>query len=100
MFVVQYEMIVKEGCDQKFKEVWAELTEEIYSAQGSLGSRLHTTEVNGVYIAYAQWPSRNHYESQSQKDSQLVHDLKTNMRSSLDFIRVLHKLNVVDDRLR
>lgn len=47
--------------DVDFRAAWSQLTREIYTTQGSLGSRLHRTE-GGIFVAYAQWPCRDDWE--------------------------------------
>ena len=62
MFVALYRWGVKGGQEDRFREGWRRLTEEIYSRRGSYGSRLHRAE-DGTWVAYAQWPNRRSWEA-------------------------------------
>jgi len=62
MLAVVLEFDVSEGMENQFRQAWIETTEIIYQNFGSLGSRLHQAD-NGKFIAYAQWPSLDVYES-------------------------------------
>ncbi len=62
---------------------------------------LHKTENPLVYIAYAQWPSKeimdkDFDESIFTEDEQIA---RTTMRATTDKIETLHRLDVVDDKL-
>jgi heme-degrading monooxygenase HmoA len=102
MFVALYEMTAKPGCEDGFERAWALVTDAIYRVRGSLGSRLHKTEKPGVYIAYAQWPSREVYEDESGKDNLtgIEKDAFDQMKRSASQIRTLHLMEVSDDRLK
>ena len=50
MFCVIYEFSVKKEKEEQFLKSWSEFTEAIYRVNGSLGSRLHTTESAGELI--------------------------------------------------
>lgn len=63
MIGILLEFEVKKGFEDKFLKAWDETTEIIYRNFGSLGSRLHCEE-EGLYVAYAQWPSIEVYESE------------------------------------
>jgi hypothetical protein len=67
MYIVLYQWRVKTGKEEQFREGWRRVTEAIYQAFGSLGSRLHKIE-GGPWVAYAQWPSKEHFEQAQQKD--------------------------------
>lgn len=102
MFCVLYEFTVKESQNQVFEAAWAEFTDAIFRARGSLGSRLHTTTSSQVYIAYAQWPSEEIFDD-SPGDSVFTPDeiaARQRMRGSLIEVKVLQRLHVLDDRLR
>jgi len=64
MFIALYRWKLKDGLEEKFREGWRRRTQEIYSACGSLGSRLHRAE-DGTWVAYAQWPDRRTWEAAS-----------------------------------
>ncbi|HLL75244.1 MAG TPA: antibiotic biosynthesis monooxygenase [Pyrinomonadaceae bacterium] len=61
MFIALYRWRLKEGQEEKFREGWRRLTEEIRGRRGSHGSRLHRA-ADGTWIAYAQWPDRRTWE--------------------------------------
>jgi len=48
--------------EKTFTEGWSRLTEAIRETRGGMGSRLHKSD-NGWWIAYAQWPDRQTWES-------------------------------------
>ena len=101
MLIALYEMRAKTGREKDFEKAWAEVTDAIYEVRGSLGSRLHKLETPGLYIAYAQWPSRTVYDaadgvvySGAQEES------RSRLRDTMDSARTLHLMEVCDDRLR
>ena len=61
MFVVVYRWRVAAGAEQQFQQAWELLTRELLVSAGSLGSRLHRSS-DRVWVAYAQWPSRDAWE--------------------------------------
>lgn len=63
MISVLIEFEVIKGRDSKFIKAWEETTKYIYANFNSLGSRLHRSST-GKFIAYAQWPSIEEYESE------------------------------------
>lgn len=97
MLAVLLEFNVKPGLEDQFVECWSETTDIIYKKFGSLGSKLHKSN-NGVYVAYAQWPSREIYESE-QSWSQSDSAVREKMRSTLVGGKptVLHQLSLVSD---
>ncbi len=62
MFVAMYRWRLKPGTEAQFAEAWAERTRAVVSQEGGLGSRLHRA-ADGMYVAYAQWPSRAAWEA-------------------------------------
>jgi hypothetical protein len=62
MFAVIYRWRVAPGKELEFQEAWERLTREFVSHSSSWGSRLHRSS-DGVWVAYAQWPSRVGWES-------------------------------------
>ena len=62
MLSVLIEFEVIDGRENEFKTTWVETTKYIYENFNSLGSRLHKS-TSGKFIAYAQWPSIEEYES-------------------------------------
>jgi heme-degrading monooxygenase HmoA len=102
MFIALYEMIAKKGFEQEFEKSWGEVTEAIHRVRGSLGSRLHTTEINGTYIAYAQWPSKELFDSGIGVELFTIEESNSlNMMNENSLqIKLLHSMNVCDDRLK
>lgn len=100
MIGIILEFEVKEGYEDQFLDAWNKTTEIIYQKFGSLGSRLHLEEPN-LYVAYAQWPSIEAYESEqhwSEKDL----GVRDAMRATLigGKPKSVRKLRVVSDRLK
>ena len=58
MFAVIYRWQVVPGLEAQFEAGWRRGTERIAAEFGGWGSRLHKMS-EGVYIAYAQWPSED-----------------------------------------
>ena len=56
-FCVIYRWRLVPGTEKQFQQAWEQLTHEIRTHAGGLGSRLHQAD-DGTWIAYAQWPSR------------------------------------------
>lgn len=67
-FAVIYRWRIPAGKEQAFKTEWHNGTKAILEKYGSLGSRLHKTDEENVYIAYAVWPNRAMWE-QMMRDS-------------------------------
>jgi len=61
-FCVIYTFKVRPGKEESFIEGWSSLTEAIRETRGGMGSRLHKSD-NGWWVAYAQWPDRQTWES-------------------------------------
>jgi heme-degrading monooxygenase HmoA len=99
MFAVIYEFKVKDGQEERFEESWAMLTDFIFEYEGSLGSRLHK-QSDGLYIAYAQWPSAETWQNSGKKLPNEAKEVSTRMRESLISIETKYTLDMVDDRLR
>jgi beta-lactamase class D len=53
--------------EKSFMEGWSRLTEAIRKTRGGLGSRLHKSD-SGWWVAYAQWPDRQTWESSQTVD--------------------------------
>jgi len=104
MFVAVYEFEIKDGKDNEFRASWFKLTQGIYRECGSLGSRLHTTEKQNVFIAYAQWPDKETW----QKNIGVhlgIHSTeyikaRTDMQACLVSCKTLYKLEVLVDYLQ
>ena len=101
MLIALYEFTSKPGREADFENAWADVTEAIYSTQGSLGSRLHKTETLGHYIAYAQWPSRETYEAaDASRYSEAQRDALNRMKDVIESAMTLYLMEVCDDRIR
>ena len=50
------------GREEEFQKAWETVTRQIRDYEGGLGSRLHTAS-DGTWVAYAQWPSREMWET-------------------------------------
>ncbi|KAA3650979.1 MAG: antibiotic biosynthesis monooxygenase [Bacteroidetes bacterium] len=98
MFAVIYRFEVKENCDQKFIHAWSEMTKLIYKYEGSLGSRLHHQEKN-IYIAYAQWPNREKWETFGNKLPLVAKTHSLNMRDACIQSETIYKLEMLEDYL-
>lgn len=97
MFVALYRWDLKEGQEERFREGWRRLTAEIQERRGSRGSRLHRAE-DGSWVAYAQWPDRQAWESAARVETVDVEALKM-MRESVEVSHPPVLMEVVDDLL-
>jgi heme-degrading monooxygenase HmoA len=102
MFIAVYEFKVKEGKENEFTKAWSKVTDAIAKHRGALGSRLHKTEVEHVYVAYAQWPSREMYfdESGSKNFSARENLEKDKMKAATESIKTVYLMEVVEDKLK
>jgi heme-degrading monooxygenase HmoA len=100
MFVALYEMKTKPGRESDFEKAWAEWTDAIHRVRGSYGSRLHKTETSGIFVAYAQWPSREAYEKSTNGFTDAEKESSRRMRDAVEDIKTLHLMEVTDDRLK
>lgn len=102
MFCVIYEFKIKKDFKDQFLKSWSEFTKAIYRVNGSLGSRIHSTEDPEKYIAYAQWHSEEAFnnaapiEDYSEREQQARQDMSD---STLE-INILSKLNLIEDQLK
>jgi hypothetical protein len=99
MFCVLYKFIVKSDCDDHFRHHWSAVTQWYYHHACSLGSRLHRTN-NGEYIAYAQWQTREQWETQRDTSDVELQAHRQAMREACEKIEVLYELDVTDDFLQ
>lgn len=102
MFIALYEFRIKDGFAENFKESWATLTEGIYRCKGSLGSRLHSTDHPNAFVAYAQWPTKEAYESEALIEPYTKEEVqaRSKMRECCEEIKTLHLMDVIDDKLK
>ncbi len=95
MFVAVYKFKARSGMEQQFERAWAERTIEIRNTMGSLGSRLHRAD-DGTYVGYAQWPSRQVWESSSGSAETPAMGA---MREASEEIETILRLDVINDLL-
>jgi len=98
MYIVLYSFKVKSGEVKNFIESWTELTNLIFKHEGSLGSRLHKRSPL-EYVAYAQWPTKDIFESSGGNLPEKANKYRDLMRVSCNDIEVTHKFEVVKDLL-
>lgn len=60
---VIYRFRLKPGLEGQFREGWERVTRRMMAERGALGSRLHRTDEQGLWIAYAQWPDRDAWQA-------------------------------------
>lgn len=97
MFAVIYNFRVREGQEQQFQESWSKRTEEIKQAYGGLGSRLHQAS-DGRWIAYAQWPSREAWETAGKRTGETT-QAQLALRAACESVETLFELDVRNDLL-
>lgn len=96
MHCVIYEFTVEKDQQDKFKELWHQLTLRIRDESGSLGSRLHKViEDEITWVAYAQWPSQLIYDSTPEDVS--YSDLQAEFIATCSGIKILYQLECVDN---
>ncbi len=102
MFCVVYEFQVKDGANAEFESAWADFTEAIYRVSGSLGSRLHTTDNPQIYVAYAQWPTREVFNRQVPKESYRPEEWSRReaISATIASSKKVYELELRDDHLR
>ena len=100
MFIAVYEFEIKDGKDSEFRASWLKLTQGIYRECGSLGSRLHRTEKENVFIAYAQWPDKKIWKENIGVQSSEFIKARTDMQACLVAFKTLYELEVLDDYLQ
>ena len=98
MFIALYRWRLKEGREERFREGWRRLTEEIYARRGSRGSRLHRAE-DGTWVAYAQWPDRQTWEAASGVEA-VDSEAARMMRESIEVSHPPVLMEVSDDLLK
>jgi quinol monooxygenase YgiN len=99
MFCVIYKFIPKLDQDDQFRQHWLAVTQWYYRHAGSLGSRLHRAN-QGEYIGYAQWTSREQWESPRERSDAELQRYRQAMRECCESVEVLYKLDVMDDWLQ
>ena len=98
MFVAIYRWKIKPGMELEFRRNWEEGTKLFRDQHGALGSRLHKSE-DGMWAAYAQWPSREIYYRK--RDLSDVHNsYLQKMRQCVDGETLVETYEVVSDLLQ
>ncbi|MEL0455235.1 hypothetical protein WJN01_03260 [Flavobacteriaceae bacterium SZ-1-7] len=98
MYIVLYRFEVKLNESESFEKGWAGLTNLIYKHEGSLGSRLHKKSET-EYMAYAQWPNKNKFETAGDNLPEKAEEFRELMRTSCSNIEIMNKFDVVNDLL-
>lgn len=98
MHTVIYRFDVIPGREKDFEKTWQLATESFIAHAGGLGSRLHKNEA-GSYIAYAQWPNKNCWESARQKLPKTALENLQRMNTYCEEITVLFNMEVKNDLL-
>lgn len=99
MFNVIYKFEVKLDSIVSFEKSWKELTLLIYKTAGSLGSRLHKTNL-ASYIAYAQWPNKETWQNSQDRLPKKAYSIKELMKDSCHSIETLFELELIEDLLK
>ncbi|MDG3085811.1 antibiotic biosynthesis monooxygenase [Vibrio hannami] len=99
MFIAIYEFEVSPGEITAFRNAWLEVTKEIYKSNGSLGSRLHTTDTPNVLIGYAQWPDKSTWGNAPEIKTDNYQKNRAIMKECLISSRTIHQLDVIIDHL-
>lgn len=103
MFIAVYRWRIKAGMEEQFREGWRLVTESIYRTYGSLGSRLHR-DMDGSWVAYAQWPDRKHWERAQREgpvgDKGGLQMMRDSVESPADVEKPAFRLMVTDDLLQ
>ena len=102
MYTIIYQFKIKPGQTKQFELAWSEFTEAIFRVRGSLGSRLHKTDDEHLYIAYAQWPSKELFDEvvPLERYTQVELAARKSMVDSVVETVTLHKMTMLDDHLR
>ena len=98
MYAVFYSFKVKPKQVKNFIKGWQGLTGLIYKYEGSLGSRLHK-KGPFEYMAYAQWPSKNKFESSGENLPEKANEYRDLVRVSCEEIEVISKAEGVKNLL-
>ena len=94
MFIAIYEFELKSlENEASFKEAWRAITQLMLEHANSLGSRLHRQD-ELTFIAYAQWPDRQHWENARNKLPDVVETYRSQMRNSCKHVKTLHELEI------
>ena len=101
MIIALYKMKVRKGKSEAFERAWTEVTEAIYATQGSLGSRLHSTKDDQVYVAYAQWPDMSTFEAADPTRYDASQQAaRHRLKETLASVEIMELMEVCRDHLR
>ena len=100
MFIAVYEFEIKDGCEDRFRKAWLQVTKSIYQHCGSFGSRRHYSDKPNVLVGYAQWPSREQWEKDNRLTDELYEVARKEMAECLVQSKTVYKLDVSDDYLQ
>ena len=93
MFYVIYEFTVDAAAQNEFEKLWHDLTLEIRSNSGGLGSRLHKAlNKPNCWVAYAQWPDKQTWENAAPLNVTSSTSLRNRMRELCSDIKVVYQL--------
>jgi hypothetical protein len=67
MFAVIYQVYIKLGSEEKFRESWKQIARYFIEKRGALGSCLHRTS-EGMWLAYSRWPDKATRDASWPKD--------------------------------
>jgi 2-polyprenyl-6-methoxyphenol hydroxylase-like FAD-dependent oxidoreductase len=81
MFTVLYKWRLKPRLEQQFIDAWSEITVYYRENAGSFGSRLHHGD-DGLWYAYAQWPSDDHRRNAF--ESTPAHPARDKMKEAIE----------------
>ena len=100
MFYVIYEFTMDAAAQSEFEKLWHDLTIEIRSNSGGLGSRLHKVlNKPNCWVAYAQWPDKKTWENSAPLNVVYQASLTKRMRELCSDIKVVYQLESTDDLL-
>ena len=68
---ILYRWRLHPGREQEFEHAWATVTRHLHAHHGSFGSRLHRGD-DGLWYAYAAWPSLEHRAAAFEADALVV----------------------------
>lgn len=98
MFSVVYEFTVEKQQQDKFKQLWHELTLRIRDESSSLGASLHkVSDDDTTWVAYAQWQSKLIYDNTPDKVT--YDELRQMFIATCSSIKIVYQLECVDNLL-
>jgi quinol monooxygenase YgiN len=97
MLTVLYKWRLKPHLEQQFIEAWSEITVYYRENAGSFGSRLHRGN-DGLWYAYAQWPSEDHRRNTF--ESNPAHPAREKMKEAIEESFDEIRLEIAADHLK